>query len=34
MKKLLLYVKLACNNNKWDIKYIQILSAPGEGATE
>ena len=26
--------KIACNNNKWDIKYIQILSAPGEGATE
>ena len=25
---------IASNRKKWDIKYIQILPAPTEGATE
>ena len=35
MKKLLIWIKLvAIKENKWDVKYIEILPAPTEGATK
>ena len=35
MKKLFRYTKIAANNRKkWYVKYIQILPAPSERATQ
>ena len=35
MKNPLMHIKFVGNNRKkWDVKYIQILPAPTEGATE
>ena len=34
MKNLCKENSLAITENKWDVKYIQILPAPTEGATE
>ena len=35
MKMLLIWIKFVCiKKNKYDVKYIQIVTTPKEGATE
>ena len=35
MKILLMWIKFVCiKKNKWDVKYVQIATAPTKSATE